>query len=72
MKQTLKRVWNLYADGFRSMTWGKILWTIILIKLFVMFLILRPFFFPRYLNNHPSEAPNQEIVADELIDRIVE
>ncbi|MGL5261937.1 MAG: DUF4492 domain-containing protein [Bacteroides sp.] len=71
MKQTFRKIWNLYAEGFRSMTWGRILWTIILIKLFVMFFILRPFFFPRYLNEHPSQAPAQEIVAGELIDRIV-
>lgn len=37
-----------------------------------MFCILKPFFFPGYLSNHPSEAPKIEIVADELIDRIAE
>jgi hypothetical protein len=31
------------------MTWGKSLWAIILIKLFIMFVILRIFFFPDFL-----------------------
>ena len=38
-----------YYDGFRSMTWGKRLWGIILIKLFIMFAVLRLFFFPDIL-----------------------
>ena len=41
----LRRIFYFYLDGFRQMTWGRQLWIIILIKLFVMFAILRPFFF---------------------------
>ncbi|MFQ8806974.1 MAG: DUF4492 domain-containing protein [Alistipes indistinctus] len=40
------RVYRFYADGFRSMTLGRTLWAVILIKLFIMFAILRLFFFP--------------------------
>lgn len=72
MRETCIKIWRFYVDGFRSMTIGKVLWAIILIKLFIMFCILKPFFFPGYLSNHPSEAPKIEIVADELIDRIAE
>lgn len=43
------RVFRFYADGFRSMTLGKVLWTIILIKLFVIFFVLKLFFFPDVL-----------------------
>ena len=32
--QTLKKVFRFYVDGFRSMTVGKTLWAIILVKLF--------------------------------------
>lgn len=35
------RVFDLYYDGFRNMRLGKTLWTIILIKLFIMFVILK-------------------------------
>ena len=36
------RVYRFYADGFRSMTLGRTLWAVILIKLFIMFAILSP------------------------------
>lgn len=47
-----KRVFQFYVDGFRSMTVGRVLWKIILVKLFVMFAILKLFFFPNYLNTN--------------------
>jgi len=34
------------------MTVGRVLWKIILLKLFVLFVILKLFFFPNYLNTH--------------------
>jgi len=43
-------IYIFYRDGFRGMVLGKKLWKIILIKLFVMFVILKLFFFPNYLN----------------------
>ena len=42
----LHRAFDLYYDGFRSMRLGKTLWAIILIKLFIIFAILKVFFFP--------------------------
>ena len=41
----LYKVYRLYADGFRTMTLGRVLWAVILIKLFVIFVVLRLFFF---------------------------
>jgi len=43
---------KFYADGFRRMTLGKTLWAIILIKLFVMFAIVKVFLLPNHLNSH--------------------
>jgi len=43
---------RFYVEGFRSMTVGRVLWKIILLKLFVLFVILKLFFFPNYLNTH--------------------
>ena len=45
-----KRIFNFYYEGFKNMTVGKRLWAIILIKLFIMFAILKLFFFPNILN----------------------
>ncbi len=46
----INSTYTFYRDGFRGMVLGKKLWTIILIKLFVMFVVLKLFFFPNYLN----------------------
>ena len=48
----LYRVFDLYYDGFRNMKLGRTLWTIILIKLFIIFAILKVFFFPDFLKEH--------------------
>jgi hypothetical protein len=39
----------MYVDGFRSMVLGRTLWKIVLLKLFIMFAILKTFFFPDFL-----------------------
>jgi hypothetical protein len=37
----ITRVYRFYADGFKSMTVGRYLWAMILIKLAIMFLVLK-------------------------------
>ena len=64
----LYRVYDLYVDGFRSMRLGKTLWAIILIKLFIMFAILKVFFFPNFLKQH-AQGDEAGYVATELVDR---
>ncbi|MBC8438404.1 MAG: DUF4492 domain-containing protein [Deltaproteobacteria bacterium] len=46
----INSIFTFYRDGFKGMVLGKKLWTIILIKLFVMFAVLKLLFFPNYLN----------------------
>ncbi|MBO5594585.1 MAG: DUF4492 domain-containing protein [Prevotella sp.] len=65
----LYRVYDLYADGFRSMRLGKTLWAIILIKLFIMFAILKVFFFPNFLKQHAEEGHESDYVATEMLKR---
>ncbi len=48
--QFANNIYTFYRDGFKEMSLGKKLWKIILIKLFIMFAILKFFFFPDYLN----------------------
>ena len=62
----LNKVFHLYYDGFRSMTLGKTLWAIILIKLFIIFAILKVFFFPDFLKQH-AEGNEAEYVATQLL-----
>ena len=64
---TLNRIFYFYLDGFRSMTVGKRLWIIILIKLFVMFAILKIFFFQDYLGSKfDSDKEKSEYVLEQL------
>jgi hypothetical protein len=49
MKTILRKIYYFYYDGFKSMTVGKKLWIIILVKLFIMFAILKVFFFHDFL-----------------------
>jgi len=63
------RIFRFYLEGFRSMKLGKTLWTLILIKLFIMFVILKIFFFPRFLNQFDSLAEKENYVSKELVDR---
>ncbi len=57
----------LYVDGFKNMTWGKPLWIIIFIKLFIMFAILKVFFFPNFLNsNFDTDKEKSDYVSKEL------
>lgn len=68
IKRFFMSVFEFYRDGFRAMTWGRTLWVIILIKLFVMFVILRIFFFTPYLDGK-SEAEKRDYVGSELTGR---
>jgi hypothetical protein len=56
-----------YYEGFKEMTVGKTLWMIILIKLAIMFLVLKLFFFPNFLkSNFETEDEQIEHVIQEL------
>lgn len=68
MAKLLKKIVLFYYDGFRSMTLGRTLWAIILLKLFVMFFILKLFFFPSFLKGSDEQKQNQ--VGTELVERI--
>lgn len=69
MKSTVLSVWNFYKEGFSNMTLGRALWAIILLKLFIMFAILKVFFFPNFLNSRPEGITKEEFVATELLER---
>ena len=64
----LYKIFDLYYDGFRNMRLGKTLWAIILIKLFIIFVILKVFFFPNFLRQH-ADGDEAGFVATELTDR---
>ena len=65
---TVKKVFRFYYTGFKNMSSvGKTLWIIILIKLFIMFAILKPFFFPNFLNkNFSTEQEKNKYLIEQL------
>ena len=62
------KIWRFYMEGFRNMTLGKTLWAIILIKLFIMFFILRLFFFPNILQ---QKYDTDEERANQVIENLI-
>lgn len=67
MRRFFVRTYELYRDGFRSMTIGRTLWIIIAIKLAIMFLILKIFFFPNKLNTeYSTDSERSQAVRESL------
>ena len=65
------RIYHFYLEGFREMKLGKTLWLIILVKLFILFFILKLFFFPIYLGKFDEDSAKAEHVSDELTGRAI-
>jgi len=65
----LNRIFRFYYDGFRNMSvWGRKAWIIIIIKLFIMFAVLKLFFFPDFLGKkYDNDTQRSEYVRDQLI-----
>ena len=62
----LTAVWRFYRDSFRGMTWGRPLVWLILLKLFILFAILRVFFFKPAFSGM-TEEQKSEAVSERLI-----
>lgn len=65
MKKVLSNIWNFYIEGFRNMTWGKPLWGLIILKVIILFLVFRCFFFKPVLSGKTDEEKS-EFVGTEL------
>ena len=67
IRRFFERTKDLYIDGFRNMTVGRSLWALILIKLFIIFFILKIFFLPDRLNSDfESDSQRAEAVREAL------
>jgi len=62
------KIWRFYIDGFKNMSgWGKQVWIVILLKLFILFFVLKLFFFPNFLKtNFATDEQRSEHVLDNL------
>ena len=66
LKKTIISIWNFYYEGFKNMTWGKQLWLLIFLKVIILFLVLRLFFFKPALAGKTDEQKS-EYVGTHLI-----
>jgi uncharacterized membrane protein len=65
----VSRLFRFYYEGFRNMSgWGRKVWLIILIKLFIIFIILRIFFFHDFLKKRYS---NDEQRSKYVLERLI-
>jgi len=62
------RIFNFYYEGFRNMSKSsRTLWLIILIKLFIMFIIIKLLFMPDFLGrNFDTEEARGKHVLEQL------
>jgi hypothetical protein len=68
MKQIAKNIFQFYYHGFKSMTVGKRLWLIIVIKLVLIFFVLKIFFFPDFLQSKfQNDAQRSNYVIEQLV-----
>lgn len=61
-------LFRFYYDGFRELSWwGKRVWLIILIKLVIIFIILKLIFFRDFLGKkYDNDKQKSEYVLDQL------
>ena len=65
MRKAIITIWNFYIEGFRAMTWGRQLWLVVLLKVVILFVLLRGFFFRPILAGK-SEEQRSEYVGEQL------
>ena len=59
----LKKVWLFYRDGFRNQTWGRPLIWLVVLKFFILFAILRVFFFKPAMSGLTPEEKSERVGA---------
>lgn len=65
----IKRIINFYKEGFANMKLGKTLWIVVLVKLAVIFLVIKMFFMPDILNERISKGNEADYVSTQITDR---
>lgn len=63
------KIFRFYYDGFRNLSeWGRRVWIIIIIKLFIIFIVLKMFFFPDFLKkNFRNDDERGKFVMEQLL-----
>lgn len=68
MKAFFRQAYEMYRDGFRSMTLGRTLWIVIAVKLAIIFLVVKLLFFPdRLASEYDTDDERSQAVREALI-----
>ena len=63
----LAKIGRFYIDGFRQMRLGKTLWTIVTIKIIVLFVVIKWLFFPDILQTRfHSDTQRSQFILEQL------
>jgi len=63
----LKKIYYFYKDGFANMKLGKRLWVLILLKVFILFAVVKYFFFPNILEeNFSTDTQRSNYILQQL------
>ena len=64
---------SMFWEGFTGMSQlGRTLWIIVIVKLLIMFAILKPIFFPNFLKSQATdESGKAGYVREQMIERSV-
>ncbi len=66
----ITRIWRFYRDGFREMTTGKSLWVLIIVKLVLIFVVMKLLFFPDLLKrDYKDDDSRADAVRSSLLDK---
>lgn len=73
MQNIASKIYRFYRDGFAGMTVGRSLWLLIIIKVAIIFLVLRLFFFPDIVSNESDRMnrPADAVVRDVMLERSI-
>ena len=66
MAAFLRKAWLLYRDAFKNQTWGRPLIWLVVLKFFILFAILRVFFFKPAMAGL-DEAERSRVVGERLV-----
>ncbi len=66
-KNVIHRVLDFYKEGFKNMDIGRVLWVVVLVKLFIIFIILRLFFMPDTLKEKAGKGNEAAYVSSQMM-----
>ncbi|MGN1375839.1 MAG: DUF4492 domain-containing protein [Prevotella sp.] len=61
------RLFRFYRDGFAHMGIGRTLWLVVIVKLLIIFLVLKLFFMPDILSLKSTPGNESEYVGGRLL-----